>query len=446
MAEYVFSKTIRLQLAGAAENRLESRAEACAEVTPRLRVFMMDLLSVVAYYDAYLCQALQAENISVTLGAITYHLDSSCFGRRSVSNDPGLLDFVGRFKLPKIIRQTLKVLEMIINILALALRFILSPPDVVHVQYLPMLERHVPIELWFLRHCRHLGSALVCTVHDILPHDSGQAHAQSFQRVYGMMDAVICHSDAAKEQLIAGFNIERERIWVIPHGPLFFEGSGAHMPAVRSRLDGVSDVIVLCQGWIRPYKGIDFLLDSWQEVQRSGAKAKLVIAGNGDPSLLNAIRERVCSLGMEDSVELCFRFQSVEEMLSYYQAADIVVYPYKAITTSGALMTGISQRKAIVATSLPLFREVLQHGKNALLCNYGDTAQLASALLSLISDPMLRSRLANEAVTLSRDADAWQQIAAQTKSCYFSVRSDFRKRSPHRAREARGSCCRMPEF
>jgi glycosyltransferase involved in cell wall biosynthesis len=383
---------------------------------------MMDLLSVVAYYDAYLCRALQSEGTSVTLGAITYHLDPGCFKRLAVTSHPGLIDFIGRFKLPGVIRRPLKVMEMCLNMLALAMRFTWMRPHVVHVQYLPLLERRVPVELWFLRYCRFLGSSLVCTIHDILPHDGSEVRAREFKKAYGMMDALVCHSDAVKQQLTTQFAIAPDRIWVIPHGPFFFdfaESSASSVP--RKSGPASADVTVLCQGMIRPYKGIDFLLDAWSKVRQSGAKAKLVVAGNGEPNLLNALREKVCSLGLESNVELCFRFLSVEEMLSYYRAADIVVYPYKTITTSGALMTGITQRKAIVATSLPPFREILQHGKNALLCDYGDTARFASALLRLINDSSLRNKLADEAATLNLGSEAWRQIAAETKRCYASV-------------------------
>ena len=410
------------QLSVAAESPRKAGPEVCARRKPRVRIFMMDLLSIVPYYDAYLCQALQSEDVSVTLCATTYHLDSSCFDKRGVKNHPGLLDFVGRFKLPKVLRRTLKLLEMSINMMALAIWFVWSPPDAVHVQYLPLLRWDVPVDFWFLRYCRRLGSALICTVHDILPSDTGETHAQTFQKLYNMMDAVICHSDAIKQQLITQFAIAPKRIWVIPHGPFFFDSSGSSVPAVRSKLGVAStDAIVLCQGMIKPYKGIDFLLDAWKEVQKSGTTARLVIAGNGERSQLNAIREKVYSLGLDSSVELFFRFLSVDEMLSYYQAADIVVYPYKAATTSGALMTGVTQRKAIVATTLPPFREILQHGKSALLCKYGDTAELASSLLCLIKDPSLRAKLADEAATLSHGSEAWRQIAAQTKNCYASL-------------------------
>ena len=386
-----------------------------------LRVFMMDLLSIVPYYDAYLCEALRSHDVDVVLGAIIYHLDRACFSRRNVNTRPGLLDVVGRFKLPKRFRRALKLLETTINMLALAVRFLWSSPDVIHVQYLPMLQWGLPIDFWFLRYCRNLGSSLVCTVHDILPSDTGEKHARTFHKLYRMMDALICHSDAIKQQLITRFAIPADRIQTIPHGPFFHDLPG--MSSGQRKLNVTNpEVIVLFQGLIRPYKGVDFLLDAWSLVQRSGVRARLVIAGNSDDlSLLNAVQEKVTSLGLQSSVELCFKFLPVEEMIACYQAADIVVYPYKAVTTSGALMTGVAQGKAIVATSLPPFLEILEHGKNALLCQHGDTPQLAAALLRLINDPALRNRLGAAASTLNLGQQAWQQIAAQTYDCYLSV-------------------------
>ena len=421
MAEPVFSKIMRQQLASVAGNRFSSRAEVCTESKPRLRVFMMDLLSVVAYYDAYLCQALQSQDIDVALGAITYYLDRGCFRRQGVRNHPGLLDFVGKRRLPATLRRTLKVLEMVINLVALAVRFVWARPDVVHVQYLPLLERRFSLELWFLRYCRSLGSAVISTVHDILPHDTGEWHELRFKRTYEMMDGLICHSEAVKQELVTRFGIPSEQVWVIPHGPLFHDRSAPAATRSEQLESASSPTVVLCQGWVRPYKGIEFLLDSWKEVQQTGAKAKLLIAGSGDFTYLDRIRERVDLLALQDSVELCFGFVSVGEMLAQYQAADILVYPYKAITTSGALMTGLAQRKAIVATSLPAFREILQHGKNAFLCDYGDVKSFASALVSLINDPALRRRLANKTAPFSIGGNSWQEIAAQTKDCYASV-------------------------
>ena len=383
---------------------------------------MMDLLSVVAYYDAYLCRALKTERLSLELGAITYHFDRECFRRFGLRNQPGVLDLIGNFNLPSLSRRILKVMEMCLNLLALAVKFTCKRPDVIHVQYLPLLERQIPLELWFLKYCRFLGSTLVVTVHDIAPHDQ-EERAGEFSQAFEMADALICHSEAAKKQVLARCNVARERIWVIPHGPLFFDRTKDDERASARTPCGVDDeeCMVLCQGMIRPYKGIEFLLDAWAELQGSGTRAKLIIAGSGESDILERIRQKVQALGLGDTVKLLFEFAPTATMVSYYRAADIVVYPYKAITTSGALMTGIAQRKAIVATSLPAFREILEDGKTALLCDYGDAHGLASALRRLIDDPALRGKLSNEAGKLSCASETWRQIAVRTKSCYESI-------------------------
>ena len=71
-------------------------------------------------------------------------------------------------------------------------------------------------------------------------------------------------------------------------------------------------------------------------------------------------------------VKLHFRFISTEELVALYRAADVVVYPYRAITTSGALATGLALGKAIVASDLPVFRELLTDRESALLVDPQD--------------------------------------------------------------------------
>src|SRR5262249_38047356 len=84
-----------------------------------LRVFMMDLLAIVPYYDGHLCAALSREDdLEVTLGAITYAYDQGYFRRQGVRNRPGL-DIAARLKLPPTLRRTFKTLEGIVNLAAL---------------------------------------------------------------------------------------------------------------------------------------------------------------------------------------------------------------------------------------------------------------------------------------------------------------------------------------
>jgi glycosyltransferase involved in cell wall biosynthesis len=387
----------------------------------RPRVFMMDLWAIVPYYTAYLSKALLQEGVDLQVGSISYYLDPGCFASRGIRVDPGLMDVVGKYRLPRLPRRLLKFPEAMVNLAALAVRFLFSPPDVVHVQYLPMLKWRVPIDLWFLRYCRRRGAKIVLTVHDLLPHDTGERYKATFAGLYGMVDAMICHSDSIRTRLGDEFSVPAEKVSVIPHGPFFYDlpAVGAEEALQSFALDR-DELIVLWQGIIFPYKGIDLLLTAWQQVEARVGTGCLVVAGTGAPELLEEIRGQVAALGLK-RVKLHFRFISTEELVALYRAADVVVYPYRAITTSGALATGLALGKTIVASDLPVFRELLTDGENALLVAPLDTDALGGALVRLLQDAALRERLAGQVRAMEFGDASWLSIAEKTVDVYERV-------------------------
>ncbi len=382
---------------------------------------MMDLWATVPYYTAYLSRALLAEGVDVQVGSISYYLDLTCFSGRGLRLDPGLLDVVGRFKLPQAPRRILKLVEALLNMLALTLRFLFTPPDIVHVQYLPMLRWRLPLDTLFLTFCRSRGSRIVLTVHDLLPHDTAESYRLVFRKLYHFVDGIICHSDHVLGRLVAEFDIPAAKISVIPHGPFFYDLPETDTAETSHRLNLPADqVLVLWQGIIFPYKGLDVLLDAWQRVEAETSAATLVVAGTGAPNLLDALRTRIQHLGLQ-RVKLDLRFISTEDLVALYRTANIVVYPYRAITTSGALATGLALGKTIIASDLPVFRELLVHRENAILIDPNSTTELSAALIELISDQKLRHRLAAQVVSMNFGTESWLRIASQTAAFYSSV-------------------------
>ena len=381
---------------------------------------MMDLLATVPYYTAYLSKALLKENVDLTVGSISYYLDPKCFSSRGIKLEPGLLDVVGRFNMPRLPRRVFKLLETMVNLAALSVRFMFAPPDVVHVQYLPMLRSRMPLDLWFVKLCRWRGAKIVLTVHDLLPHDTGEAHKAKFAKLYAMMDAIICHSDSIRARLAAEFAVPEAKVSVIPHGPFFYDLPPAGSDSVLQDFSlEMGKLMVLWQGIIFPYKGVDLLLTAWQQVE-ARSDAWLVIAGTGAPELLEQIRAQVAELGLK-RVKLHFRFISTEELVALYRAADVVVYPYRAITTSGALATGLALGKTIVATDLPVFRELLTDGENARLVPAMDPASLGAAVVELLEDAALRERLAVRVRAMRFGDESWLAIGRMTVAVYRKV-------------------------
>jgi glycosyltransferase involved in cell wall biosynthesis len=389
----------------------------------RPKVFMMDLWATIPYYTAYLSKALLSKGVSLQIGSISYYLDPGCFSSRGIKLDPGLMDVVGKFRLPRLLRRILKLLESLLNLAALSVRFLASPPDIVHVQFLPMLTERLPLDLWFVQLCRRQGSKIVLTVHDLLPHNSGERYKQIFQDLYLMVDRIICHSDSIREKLVAEFSIPKEKISVIPHGPFFYDlPAAAPEVALQSFPVDPQKRLVLWQGILSAYKGIDLLLEAWQHVEATADNAQLLIAGTGPIELLEQIREQISSLKLQH-VQFHPRFISAEELVALYRAADVVVYPYRAITTSGALATGLALGKTILASDLPVFRELLTDRENALLVNPQNSTGLAAALTELLEDALLRQKLARKVLEMNFGDESWLSIANKTIESYGLTRS-----------------------
>lgn len=224
--------------------------------SPRPTVFMMDLWATVPYYTAYLSRALLNEHVNLTVGSISYYLDPTCFTGRGIEVDPGLMDVVGKYRLPKLPRRVLKSLEAILNLSALTVRFMVSHPDVVHVQYLPMLKWQLPLDFWFIGFCRKRGSKIMLTVHDLLPHDTGDAHRKTFDQLYRAVDGIICHSSHIKMRLETEFAVPGEKISVIPHGPFFYDLPASGLQHTLQSFD------------IEPGGGAGFMAGNYLPLQR----------------------------------------------------------------------------------------------------------------------------------------------------------------------------------
>lgn len=384
---------------------------------------MLDLLSMVPYYTAHLCAALAAaSDFDVQLYSTRYEHDPDIFRRMGIANRCGLHNASRLMPPGSLLCRVVKAIEYLLNLTALGFRILLHPPDVLHVQFLPLLERGLPLEQWFLALAKWRGVRIVHTVHNVLPLDAGHAQRAGFGKVYTLADRLICHDDAAAARIANEFDVSPRRVDVIPHGLLFSPRSATGAAALRARL-GLTDgeVLIVLQGILRPYKGVLTLLKAWEQVRDCVPSARLAIVGSADPDLARKIR-RVCrELGPAAGIHLDLRFVPLDEVENYLEAADILVYPYLEATTSGALMTGIQRGKPIVATQLPAFTGVLAHEFNALLVPPGKEGALAYALSRLAASPWLRARLASELVATGRKYPTWTKIAEQTLACYQSA-------------------------
>lgn len=385
---------------------------------------LLDLLCMSPYYDHYLTKSLHEINNNTKLVSTSFHLDYQYYVAHKTPIYEGIVDIVSRLQIRNaLIRRILKSIEYIINLLILIVKFSIHKPDILHIQWIPIITQ-CPLEKYFLKVIKYMKINTVYTVHNILPHDTGNRYESIYKEIYHMVDSLVCHTEQTRDILVKSFNIDKDKIHVIPHGPLFHDilEEGLSIKEARKQLKlDLSKTYVLFIGLIKPYKGIEFLLETWKEIYQGCPDAQLVIAGNGNEEYLIELKKLITKLDIQNAVNTSFKFLSNRELALYHRAVDILVYPYQNITQSGALLTGMSYGKAIVATDVGGFRETLINNESALLIPYGNCKEFANALIKLICFSSERVRIGNNASQQVLEKYMWADIAQLTINCYYKL-------------------------
>jgi glycosyltransferase involved in cell wall biosynthesis len=250
---------------------------------------------------------------------------------------------------------------------------------------------------------------VVLTAHDLLPREprAGQVRAQ--RRLYDAVDALVVHSEYGRDQLVGGLGLDRGKVHVIHHGA--FEHL-TRLPAhpLPSELERAADPVVLFFGLLRPYKGIDVLLEAWREVR--GAELWIVGRPRMDIAPLRA--------AAPPGVRFVSRFVSDAELAACFRRAEIVVLPYsrtERFDQSGVLATALAFGKPTVLSDVGGFGEVAATGAGTVVAP-GDAAALAQALAGLLGDAAERGRMARAAIAAAAGSYSWDEAARRTLEIY----------------------------
>jgi glycosyltransferase involved in cell wall biosynthesis len=188
-----------------------------------------------------------------------------------------------------------------------------------------------------------VGGRVVWTVHNVLPHDA------RFEAVEAWLAGEVARRSTAIHVMVANtptlvapyYDLPAERVFTVPH-PSY----GHSYPDSISRLDArhelridPDELVAALVGAIRPYKGLDDLLDAWAMFE-PGMPRRLVIAGmpGKDPSVARVL-ERAA---VDPNVLVDARRLDADELQLFLRAADVAVLPYKRSLNSGALLLALT--------------------------------------------------------------------------------------------------------
>ncbi|WP_084648311.1 glycosyltransferase family 4 protein [Acidipropionibacterium thoenii] len=179
-----------------------------------------------------------------------------------------------------------------------------------------------------------------------------------------------------------------ERVQVIPDGidpSLDLDFGWGDIPW---QIDGRK--VVFAAGAVDQSSGFDLLVEA---AARSGVAYRLVIGGDGGS--LGTLRSWSRQLGGRASIEWAGSV-SARQIAAGMEHADVVVFPNRADTDPGAIVSAWKLGTPVVASATAGAVSVVNHGMDGLLTPIGQSAPLAECVDRLLIDQPLAEGLAEE--------------------------------------------------
>lgn len=149
-------------------------------------------------------------------------------------------------------------------------------------------------------------------------------------------------------------------------------------------------------------KHLPVLMKAFIKVKASTPEAQLVVVGYGtDEDNLKAI---VRKAGLSKDVIFTGRVDD-QDIVDLHKVGSVYCMPSPAELQSIATLEAMASGKPIVAVDAGALRELCQHERNGFLCRQDNVDEIAGALGTILNDPSLQKKMAEESLAIARTHD-----------------------------------------
>jgi glycosyltransferase involved in cell wall biosynthesis len=227
--------------------------------------------------------------------------------------------------------------------------------------------------------------------------------------LFGNADHIITVSTELKEYVskIA----PQARVTVVPNGVRVehFQDTGVSDHDDGSADLDSSDFIIGFVGSLKPWHGVEILIDSFAEFVSNYKKSRLLIIG-GEKRLIRRLEKQYHKQGLDGKVVFTGAVP-YEKIPSLLQKTDVLVAPYPELPgfyfSALKIFEYMAAGKPIIASDIGQITSILKNQETAILVPPGDGKELHDALAWLKKDQGLRSKLGENALSEARQKHTW---------------------------------------
>jgi len=233
----------------------------------------------------------------------------------------------------------------------------------------------------------------------------------------GAADLIVTPSGVTREFLTTCRRVPREKIQVIPNGVDLdvFQASPRAEPNGTLRL--------LYFGTLASWQGVELGIRAVAKVS-SEMDATFTVVGTGSGRQRDRLTALAAKLGVASRV-MVLPAVSQAELAEFLRAADAVLVPLTLTdrnTVQGCCplkaLEGMASGAPVIATDLPVVRELGRDGEHFLLVRPGSVDHIAETVLRLGSDRPLGHRIAEQARRHVEASYTWKRSGDELIAAY----------------------------
>lgn len=218
---------------------------------------------------------------------------------------------------------------------------------------------------------------LIFICHNVRPHEQGQLSKLLLPRVLktvlGQADGCLVHSQADRDILLEV--LPQMPVTVSPL-PTYAALGGEPAAKIPVKLPTDRPLLLFC-GLVRPYKGLDVLLEAMALLQRP---VHLLVAGEFWQGGRAGYQAQIERLGLTNCVTIINEYLPDELLAACIDQANVVVLPYRSATQSAVVQTAFGRGKPVITTNVGGLAEAVEDGRTGLVVPPENPTALAHAI------------------------------------------------------------------
>ncbi len=231
---------------------------------------------------------------------------------------------------------------------------------------------------------------------------------------------IVVLSKAAHAGLEKNYQINKNKVHIIPHGAHVYNGNEKRINKRPS---------ILTWGLISSSKGIEWGIRALPHLCSIKPTPLYSVWGQTHPNVYaregeqyrNYLASLSKELNVEDMLDMHGEYLDEDSLRTIVENADVVLLPYESNeqVTSGVLIEAVAAGKPVVATRFPHAIELLSDGAG-LLVPHKDLLAMVSALYQLLMDTNARQSAQQQAQRVAATLD-WSVVAGQYEKLILDV-------------------------